>query len=50
MIDYNHWIARLNNVLEIQKDRSYELMSMNFTRQELIELRMMIESIKEIMK
>lgn len=42
------WLDRIENLLQVQKDTGVELISANFTRRELIELRMMISTLMEI--
>lgn len=47
MIDYQKWLERIDNLLELQREWSRDLISANFTRRELIELKMMIEILME---
>jgi len=47
MTDYQQWLDRIDNLLQIQRDRCFDLVSANFTRRELIELKMMIEVLME---
>ena len=42
------WLNRINNLLEMQKDLGLVFVGTNFTRTELIELRMMIETLKDL--
>lgn len=44
---YQKWLDRIDNLLQVQKDRCLDLISANFTRRELIELKMMIELLME---
>ena len=41
------WLDRVNNLLQVQRDRRLDLISANFTCRELIELKMMIETLME---
>lgn len=41
------WLDRVNNLLDIQKDRCLSLISATFTRRELIELKMIIETLRD---
>ena len=42
------WLNRINNLLDMQKDLGLVFVGTNFTRTELIELRMMIETLKDL--
>lgn len=42
------WLDRVNNLLNVQKDLGLVFVGTNFTRTELIELRMMIETLKDL--
>lgn len=44
---YQKWLDRIDNLLQVQRDRCLDLISANFTRRELIELKMMIETLME---
>lgn len=45
---YQGWLDRIENLLQVQKDLSLDLISTNFTRRELLELRLMIETLMEL--
>lgn len=47
MTDLRKWLDRIDNLLELQREWSRDLISANFTRRELIELKMMIEILME---
>lgn len=47
MIDYQKWLDRTDNLLSVQRDRCLDLIGANFTRRELIELKMIIEIFME---
>lgn len=47
MIDFQNWINRVDNLLQVQKDVCLDVISTSFTRRELIELKMMIEVLSE---
>ena len=47
MTDLQKWLDRVENLLEVQKYRCVDLISTNFTRRELIELKLMIETLME---
>ena len=42
------WLDRIENLLQVQKDWSVDLISTNFTRRELIELKLMVETLMEL--
>jgi hypothetical protein len=42
------WLDRVNNLLEVQKAECLNLISATFTQRELIELKMMIETLAEM--
>ena len=44
---YQKWLDRIDNLLQVQRDICLDLISVNFTRRELIELKMMIETLME---
>lgn len=44
---YQRWLDRIENLLQVQRDHCLELISANFTRRELIELKLMIETLME---
>ncbi len=48
MTDYQKWIERINNLINIQSIIGLDTISAAFTRRELIELKLMIETIKEL--
>ena len=48
MIDYQKWLDRINNLIRVQSDLSLEMVSTNFTQRDLIELRIIMESLIEI--
>lgn len=50
MIDFKAWKGRLWNELEVQKYNQRQIVNMSFTREELIELKMMIEVLEEQLK
>lgn len=41
------WLDRIENLLEVQRNLSAELISTNFTQRDLIELKMIIETLIE---
>lgn len=45
---YKRWLDRVNNLLNVQKDLGLDLISTTFTRRELIELKLMIETLKDL--
>lgn len=45
---FNKWIDRFNNELELQKQLGTEMISMRFTRKEVIELRVCMNTLKEL--
>ena len=45
---YQEWLDRIENLLQVQKDLSLDLISTNFTRRDLIELKIMIETLMEL--
>ena len=47
MTDYQKWLDRIDNLIQLQRDMCLDLISANFTRRELIELKMMIEILME---
>lgn len=47
MIDYDHWLDRIDNDLEILKFVGGERISTMFTERELRELRIVFSAIKE---
>lgn len=47
MTDYNKWLDRIQNLLDVQKEQSLETITATFNRRELIELKMMIEIVAE---
>ena len=49
MTDYNKWLDRIQNLLDVQKEQSIEVITARFNRRELIELKMMIEVMAEQM-
>lgn len=44
---YQRWLDRIENLLQVQRDHCLELISANFTHRELIELKLMIETLME---
>ena len=44
---YQKWLDRIDNLLQVQRDRCLNLISANFTRRELIELKMIVETLME---
>ena len=44
---YQKWLDRIDNLLQVQRDRCLDLISANFTQRELIELKMMVETLME---
>lgn len=42
------WLNRINNLLDVEKDLGLALISTTFTRRELIELKLMIETLKDL--
>ena len=44
---FQRWFGRIENLLQVQRDHCLELISANFTRRELIELKLMIETLME---
>ena len=47
MTDYNKWLDRIQNLLDVQKEQSLETITATFNRRELIELKIMIEVVAE---
>jgi hypothetical protein len=45
---YQRWLDRIENLLQVQRDRCLDLISANFTHRELIELKLMIETLEEL--
>lgn len=45
---YQRWLDRIENLLQVQRDHCLELISANFTHRELIELKLMIETLEEL--
>lgn len=45
---YQKWLDRVDNLLEVQRDRCLNLISANFTRRELLEVKIMIETLMEL--
>ena len=45
---YKRWLDRVNNLLDVEKDLGLDLISTTFTRRELIELKLMIETLKDL--
>lgn len=45
---YQEWLDRIENLLQVQKDLSLNLISTNLTRRDLIELKLMIETLMEL--
>lgn len=41
------WLDRVDNLLQVQRDQCLDLISAKFTRRELIELKMMVETLME---
>lgn len=41
------WLDRVDNLLQVQRDLCLDLISTKFTRRELIELKMMVETLME---
>lgn len=48
MIDYNHWLDRINNCLTVQKQLSLDHITLSLTRREAIELRQMVDTLREL--
>ena len=42
------WIDRIQNLLDVQKDLGGDTISASFDRRELVELRMMFDTLKEM--
>ena len=47
MTDYNKWLDRIQNLLDVQKEQGIDVITARFNRRELIELKMMIEVMVE---
>lgn len=47
MVDIHKWLDRVNNLLDVQKQLCIETISTTFTRRELIELKILIDTIIE---
>lgn len=45
---YQRWLDRIENLLQVQRDRCFDLISANFTHRELIELKLMIQTLAEL--
>ena len=50
MVDIKKWQDRIENLLQVQKDLCMEQISTTFTRNELIELRLLFNEMIEISK
>ena len=50
MVDIEKWQDRIENLLQVQKDLCLEQISTTFTRNELIELRLLLNEMMEIKK
>ena len=48
MVDIKKWQDRIENLLQVQKDLCLEQISTTFTRNELIELRLLLNEMMEI--
>ena len=48
MVDIKKWQDRIENLLQVQKDLRLELIRTTFTRNELIELRLLLNEMTEI--
>ena len=48
MVDIKKWQDRIENLLQLQKDLCLEQISTTFTRNELIELRLLLNEMMEI--
>lgn len=44
----DEWLDRINNLIELIRECGYDTVSVNFTMRELVELRLMITTIKEL--
>lgn len=42
------WLDRIDNLLQVQKDCCVDMVSARFTRRELIELKLMLGTLKDI--
>ena len=49
-IDIQKWLERINTCLDVQKGTGSEIVTMRFTRRELIELRLMIATLEDKME
>ena len=49
-IDIEKWLERINTCLDVQKDTGSEIITMRFTRRELIELRLVIATLEDKME
>lgn len=47
MTDFQRWLDRIDNLLQVQKELCLDQISTKFTRRELIELKMMVEVLAE---
>ena len=50
MVDIKKWQDRIENLLQVQKDLCLEQINTTFTRNELIELRLLLNEMMEIKK
>ena len=50
MVDIKKWQDRIENLLQVQKDLCMDQISTTFTRNELIELRLLFNEMIEISK
>ena len=48
MVDIKKWQDRIENLLQVQKDLCLEQINTTFTRNELIELRLLLNEMMEI--
>lgn len=46
----NKWLERINNELELQKMNQQDIVTMRFTRAELVELRMILTTLLECLR
>ena len=44
----DEWLDRIDNMIELIRECGYDTISASFTKRDLIELRMMITTIKEL--
>lgn len=44
------WLDRVQNLLNYQKDLQLEIVQVRFTRNDLIQLRMILEACKELLR